>query len=256
MKRLVAAFLLAGLSLWAPAWGQTWYYNVGDDVAQITPATINFNPASQDMLCAALLEPAGGGQVSLDNINMPANCPNQPPVVVWGIDPDTGDTVYAALIQFKFWGEKQYDDSFYGVDRLIRVLEDYYGLNINAGGDLDKVDAQFLPPLITPPVSSPPNVANGWYTWRGRQSVSVGRPKVTDKENHWFINNTCWDLYKDNCWSAVLTWALPIRLVVHGGELGSYQIKVSPDDFSKKTAATLSVSGGELAQPRVLPAPR
>lgn len=256
MRRFVAAILLANLGFLVPAWGQTWYYNVDEDT-QIYPITLDFNPTATDLLCAALLEPpTSGEEVSVTNVTLPAGCPSLPPVVVWGVDPDTGDTVYAALIQFKFWGEKQYDDSFYGVDRLIRVLEDNYGLNINAGGDLDKVDAQFLPPLTTPPVSSPPNVANGWYAWRDRQSVSVGQPKVTDKENHWFINSTCWDLYKDNCWSAVLTWALPVRLVVHGGELGSYQISVTPDDFSEKTAATLSVSGGELTQPRVLPAPR
>ena len=256
MKRLVAAFLLAGLSLWTPAWGQTWYYNVDQDI-QISPDELDFDPTSQDLLCATLLEPGStpANGVNVDNITLPSGCPSSPPVVVWGVDPDTGDTVYAALITVKFWGQKRYGNSKYGVDALVRVLKNNYGLDIDANGDLNKVDAQFLPPLTTPPVASPV-AGSGWYAWQSNQSISLADPTISDKQNHSWWNRTCRRLYNDRCWSAVLTWALPVRLVVHGGENGSYQITLTPGHFAKKTASTLSVSGGELANPIVLPAPR
>ncbi|WP_457637334.1 hypothetical protein [Oceanithermus sp.] len=252
MKRLIPVLLLL-LGLSAPAWGQTWYYNV-DEEMQISPETIDFNPTTSDLLCAALLGPPGtGGEVSVSNVTLPPGCPDSPPVVVWGVNPDSGETVYAALIRVKFWGEKRYTNSRYGVNALIQVLQDNYGLNIEASGDLNKADAQFLPPLTTPPVDSPPAATTGWYTWRDSQLVSVDEPEVSDEENHWILDDTCWNLYRDNCWSAVLTWALPVRLVVHGGENGDYQITVTPDKFDTKTADTLSVSGGRLVHPRVVP---
>ncbi len=256
MKRLVAAFLLAGLGLWAPAWGQTWYYNVDQDI-QISPDELDFDPTSQDLLCATLLEPNSTPPdgVSVDNIVLPSGCPSSPPVVVWGVDPNIGDTVYAALITVKFWGRKRSSDGRYGVDALVRVIKNNYALQIDASGDLDDADAQFLPPLTTPPINSAVG-GTGWYAWQSSQSLSLVNPEISDVQNHSRWNRTCRRLYNDRCWSAILTWALPVRLVVHGGENGSYEITVTPGLFEGKTASTLSVSGGKLTNPLVLPAPK
>ncbi|WP_457630919.1 hypothetical protein [Oceanithermus sp.] len=255
MKRALLAFV-ATLGMFVPAAAQTWYYNVDQDT-QITPATLDFDPTSQDLLCAALLEPGAtpAGGVSVENLTLPAGCPSAPPVVVWGVDPDTGDTVYAALITVKFWGQKRSSNSRYGVDALVRVLKNNYALHVDASGDLDEADAQFLPPLTTPPVSGPVG-GSGWYAWRSAQSLSIADPEVSDVQNHYWWNRTCRRLYNDNCWSAVFTWALPVRLVVHGGEKGSYQVTITPGLFEERSASTLSVSGGELTRPAVIPAPR
>jgi len=259
MKRLTVIILVVILGIFATARRNdraTWYYNV-DQKIQITPTNLDFEPTSQDLLCAALLEPGStpSGGVTVTGIELPADCPANPPVVVWGTDPDTGDTIYAALVTVKFWGKKRSTNGRYGVNALINTLKNNYGLKINASGDLDDVDAQFLPPLTTPPVDSPVTTS-GWYAWQSGQTISLKDPEVSDVHNYSQQNRRCQSLFKDRCWSALLTWALPVRLVVHGDENGSYQITVSPGHFRKKSASTLSVSDGELTSPEVLPAPK
>ena len=256
MKRLVFIVLVLGLFPFAQVWGQTWYYNVDQDIS-IAPENLDFNPDSQDLLCAVLLEPGStpADGVTVTGIELPANCPANPPVVVWGIDPDTGDTIYAALITVKFWGQKRSTHNRYGTDALIDVLKNNYGLKIDASGDLNNVDTQFLPPLTTPPINSPVT-ASGWYAWQSEQSISLDDPEVSDIHNYSRRNRTCRRLYRDRCWSALFTWALPVRLVVHGEESGSYEITLTPGLFEAKSASTLGVSGGELINPQVLPAPK
>ena len=252
MKWLVLTAVVLFSSL---GWAQTWYYNVDQDT-RLDPDTVNFAPTANDMLCAALLEPgvtpAGGATVS--NLSLPPFCPSDPPVVVWGTDPDSGDTVYAALLVVKFWGKNRANNGNTGTDRLISVIKQSYGFEVDASGDLDQADGQFLPPFTTPPVSSPV-AGSGWQRWQSSQDLSLLDPQVSDVQNHGWWNSTCQQLYGygSRCWSAVFTWALPVRLVVHGGEKGSYQLTLEPKQFVQKTAATLGVQGGELTRPSIVP---
>jgi len=233
-----------------------WYYNVDQDV-QIAPERLDFYPEGSDLLCATLLEPAAqAGEVQVGDLTPPAGCPAAPPVVVWGVDPATGETVYAALITIKFWGERHYRNRRTGVNPLIDTLKDGYALEIEAAGDLDRVDAQLLPPLTTPPVDAPVT-AGGWYRWTSLQTVSLADPEVSEEENHPRNDPICQSLFPDHrCWSALLTWALPVRLVLHGDEQGAAEIVLTPTLLRSKTAETLSVVEGELVRVRVLPAPR
>ncbi len=252
MKWLVLTAVVLFSSL---GWAQTWYYNVDQDT-RLDPDTVNFAPTANDMLCAALLEsgttPAGGATVS--NLSLPPFCPSDPPVVVWGTDPDSGDTVYAALLVVKFWGKNRANNGNTGTDRLISVIKQSYGFEVDASGDLDQADGQFSPPFTTPPVSSPV-AGSGWQRWQSSQDLSLLDPQVSDVQNHGWWNSTCQQLYGygSRCWSAVFTWALPVRLVVHGGEKGSYQLTLEPKQFVQKTAATLGVQGGELTRPSIVP---
>ena len=254
MMRWLAVLLsiLMGLAM-ARSNVDVWYYDVDQDT-RLDPDTVNFTPTANDMLCAALLEsgttPAGGATVS--NLNLPSFCPSSPPVVVWGTDPDSGDTVYAALLVVKFWGKRRASNRRTGTDRLIDVIKQSYGFEVDASGDLDQADGQFLPPFTTPPVSSPV-AGSGWQRWQSSQDLSLLDPQVSDIQNHSRWNSTCQRLYGTRCWSAIFTWALPVRLVVHGGEKGSYQLTLEPKQFVKKTAATLSVQGGELTRPSIVP---
>jgi len=229
----------------------TWYYDV-DQGNAFTPATLDFNPSAADLACAALLEPgaAPAGAVTLANIAPPAGCPQTPPLVVYAVDPDSGDTVYAALLTVKFWGRKRANNGTYGTRPLINLIKNSYALSVTASGDLDDVDDQFHPPFTRPPQNAPVSTGD-WYAWRSSQTISLADPQVSDVQNHGFWNRTCRDLYNDRCWSAVFTWALPVRLQVHGGEKGGYQITLTPGYFERKTASTLSVREGEFSFPEL-----
>ncbi|WP_456411273.1 hypothetical protein [Oceanithermus sp.] len=239
------AFLLLG-----HGWAQSFFY----EPLTLAPAEVNFLVTAEDLICAALLSPDGAssGGVIVDGLSLPPNCPSSPPVVVWGVDPESGDAVYATLIRVKFWGERFYWNRRSGVDALVRLLKSDYGVDMVAAGDVGSVDVQLLPPLTQPPVDQPSDVTAGWASWQVYQSVSMDDPQISDEANY---PGTCplEDQLGSTCWSAVLTWALPIRLVVHGGELGNFKVTVTAEGFSQKTASTLNVSGGELVRPTVQP---
>ncbi|WP_293174928.1 hypothetical protein [Oceanithermus sp.] len=247
-----------GLLLTAGSWtqAQVWYYNVDQDI-QIQPATIEFDPSALDLLCAALLNedaPVPGG-VQVSNLPVPSGCPATPPVVVYGVDPDTGDAVYALRVVVKFWGRYRANDPTYGTDALTDLIKRDYALQMQADGDLDAVLDEFAPPFTTPPVDAPVTAA-AWYGWDADQTISLADPEVSDVQNHPWWNSTCYDLYQDRCWSAIYTWALPVRLRLRGDEFGSYNLTVTPGLFEPKTASTLWVHGGNLVRPRLLPGPR
>lgn len=250
MRRLAVWLVLALAGLGS---AQTWYYNVDQD-NRFDPSTLNFNPSALELMCAGLLEPgatpAGGATVS--NLTLPAGCPATPPVVVYGTDPNTGDTVYATVLTVKFWGRRRANDRWYGTDPLIRLIKRSYALRVSASGDLARVDDQFLPPFTTPPASAPP-LTGSWYAWQDTQTLSFGDPQVSGVQNFGRRNATCRRLYGDRCWTAVFTWVLPVRLVLHGNETGSAQITLTPGLFVRKTASTLSVRGGAFAQPELKP---
>ena len=249
MRRLaLLATLLGGL-----AFAQTWYYNVDQDNA-FSPGTLNFSPSSEQLVCAGLLEPgaapAGGATVS--DLPLPAGCPAAPPVVVYGTDPASGDPVYATTLTVKFWGRRRANDRTYGTDPLIRLIKRSYALQVDASGDLQRVDDQFLPPFVTPPAGVPP-LGGSWYPWQDSQTVSLDEPRVSEVQNHPWWNRTCRNLYGDRCWSAVFTWVLPVRLVLHGNESGSAQLTLTPGFFVRRTAATLEVRGGTFEAPELKP---
>ena len=249
--RIVALLLVL---LTGPAVAQTWYYNVDQDNA-FSPAELQFQPSELDLMCAGLLEPgatpAGGATVS--QLSLPAGCPPAPPVVIYGTDPDSGDRVYATVLTVKFWGRRRANDRRYGTRPLARLLTRSYALRVDATGDLDRVDDQFLPPFDTPPADAPPPLTGGWAAWQSTQTVSFRDPQISDVHNfnRWYP--TCRQLYNDRCWSALFTWVLPVRLVVHGGEAGSAQLRLTPGLFERRTASTLSVEGGAFATPEIKP---
>ena len=250
MKRLLLAAVALLSSL---GWAQTWYYNVDQD-NRLDPDTVDFAPGANEMLCAALLNPGSvpAGGVAVDNLSLPPFCPANPPVVVWGTDPNSGNVVYATLLVTKFWGQRRARNSQTGTAALIRVVKRYYGFEVVATGDLNQADAQFLPPFTSPPINSPVT-GGGWNRWQGSQNMSLQDPQVSNVQDHRQSNSTCQRLFGTRCWSAVLTWALPVRLVVHGGEKGTHQITLEPRYFVKKTASTLSIHGGELTRPSLVP---
>ena len=254
MKRFVWVALVWLLGVgWAEE--EIWYY-YNSSTMSMDPDVLDFTPSANDMLCAALLEttgaPADGTTVS--DLSLPSFCSPTPPVVVWGADPDSGDTVYAALLVVEFWGQYSAGNQKTGVDRLIDSIKQSLGFRVGVSGDLDQVDAQFLPPFTTPPISSPA-IDTGWRRWQSSQDLSLLDPQVGDVQNYPRRYYVCRVLYGTSCWSAVFTWALPVRLVVHGGERGSHQLTLEPVEFVEKTAATLGVYGGELVRPRVEPLP-
>ncbi|XOB98745.1 hypothetical protein ACMC9I_01230 [Deinococcota bacterium DY0809b] len=259
MRRLLALFVLIGLGF-----AQTWYYNV-DQANAFSPDTLNFNPSSEQLVCAGLLEPATApaGGVAVSNLALPAGCPAVPPVVVYGTDPGTGDTIYAVVFTAKFWGQKRWWDDTYGVDPLIEVLRQSYALQVSASGDLDQVDSQYSPPWTTPPINQPVP-SSTWYRWTDAQSLSLATPKVADQRNFTLLQ--CYfkgiyfededgNIYYDRCWSAQLTWALPVRLVLHGTESGAPSVTLTPGLFERRTAATLWLRGTrfEDGRGRVVP---
>ncbi|HGY10690.1 MAG TPA: hypothetical protein ENK37_11685 [Oceanithermus profundus] len=250
MKPRLAWFAL--FSVLTLGYAQTyWYYPY-----QVSPAVLNFNPTTDAMVCAAWLNvtpsPAG---VTVSGFT-PPGCPPQPPVVVWGEDPDTHTVTYAALFSAKYYGKGRANNHNTGLDTLIRYHKLYWALRIAASGDLSAVQAQLGPPLTTPPITSPPLSVATWYDWQSSQDVSYGDPVATEvtnhRKNHWF----CQVYYNGKrCWSAVLTWALPVRLVVNGDELGSYQIVIDPGPIVSRSASTLSVRGGRFERPVIRPVP-
>lgn len=250
MRRMLALIVLAGLGF-----AQTWYYNVDQNNA-FSPATLTFIPTAEQLLCAGLLEPgavpAGGARVN--DLSLPAGCPARPPVVVYATDPASGNLVYASVLTVKFWGEKRANTKKTGTDALIQVIKDGWGLQVDASGDLGKVDAQFLPPFTKPPVTLPP-LGGNWYGWQTSQTVSFADPQVSEVHNYPKQNAVCSRLYGKRCWSAVFTWVLPVRLVLHGDETGSAQLTLTPGLFVRKTAATLNlrVRGDTFEQPELKP---
>jgi len=248
VRRILALFLVVGA-----ASAQSWYYNV-DQVNSLSPATVVFEPTPTQILCAGLLEPgvAPTGVATVSFLTFPTGCPAAPPVVVYGADPASGDPVYASVFTAKFWGRRQASHSSFGYARLIRLLKRSYALRVQASGDLGLVDDQFLPPFATPPAGLPP-LAGTWYSWQGSQTISLGDPQVANVQNHPRSHSICRYLYNERCWSALLIWVLPVRLVLHGDETGSAQITLTPGFFVRRTAATLAVRGDEFEVPEVKP---
>ncbi len=252
MRRALAALVLVLAGLGS---GQVWYYNVDQDNA-LLPDTLDFNPTAEQLMCAGLLEPgatpAGGATVS--NLALPPGCPPAPPVLVYGTDPATDNTTYAILLVSKFWGQKRWQNATYGLDALLDELQQSYALQISASGDHDLVDAQFSPPWTTPPIDQPVSAAT-WYRWKDSQSLGLAEPEVSNRQNYSIIECVLNGIYfeddegniiYDKCWSAELTWALPVRLVLHGNELGEFSIVLTPGLFERRTAATLMLRGAEL----------
>ncbi len=187
------------------------------------------------------------------------NCPG-PPVVIWGTS--GGQPVYAIELTVKFWGEGSLTNPSTGVEALIRVIERWYNFRLKAQGDRNKVRSEYRAPFTTPPVNAPVNAATGWLRWRARQDVPLLRPVVNDQVQYDDVHPSIYCLIYyggSTCWTARLTWALPVRLVLQGDESGRYRIRVRPDLFHrKKTAATLGVREGRLTRelPEVLPGNR
>ncbi len=250
MRRGFVALLLVLAGLGS---AQVWYYNVDQD-NRFDPTTLTFSPSALELMCAGLLEPgatpAGGASVS--NLALPAGCPAAPPVVVYGTNPNSGDLVYATVLTVKFWGRRRADDRTYGTDPLVRLIERAYALQVDARGDLGRVDGQFLSPFTTPPAGVPP-LAGSWNAWQASQTISFGAPEISDVRNFNRRYPTCRSLYNDRCWTAVFTWVLPARLVLHGNETGSAQLTLTPGLFVRRTAATLGVRGGAFETPELKP---
>ncbi len=254
MKRLGVLAVFLGLAL-----AQTWYYKVDEDPF-LTPSKLTFTPTAEQQACAAIQNPAPGpGPLRVNLTSLAQSCPG-PPVVVWGTH--QGKTYYAVLLTVKFWGEGRIEDPDTGVEALIQVIERGYNFRLEAKGALNKVGAQYRPPFTTPPIVAPVNAPTGWTAWRARQDLPLGRPLVHDETQYDSAQTSpyCAPLYATNtCWSARLTWALPVRLVLRGGETGTHQIRIQPAKKrpfrEKPTAATLGVRRGRLtrAVPRVLP---
>ncbi len=250
MRRALAALLLVLAGLGS---AQVWYYNVDQD-NRFDPPTLTFRPSALELMCAGLLEPGGtpAGGATVSNITLPAGCPAAPPVVVYGTDPDTGDPVYATVLTVKFWGRRRANDRTYGTDALVRVIKRSYALQVDASGDLGRVDDQFLPPFATPPAAVPP-LTGAWTGWQASQTISFADPQISNVQNFNRRNRTCRDLYNDRCWTAVFTWVLPVRLVLHGNESGRAQLTLVPGLFVRRTATTLGVRGGAFEEPELKP---
>jgi len=198
--------------------------------------------------------------VSVSGVPQPLGCPAAPPVVVYARDPATGDPVYAVLLTVKFWGRKRWWNTTYGVRPLIRLLRRAYLFRVDVSGDYAQVNAQYAPPWISPPV--PQAVSGGtWLAWVNTQAAALGQPQVSNRRNHSlfacllqgvvFEDDDGNPVY-DRCWSAELTWALPVRLTVEGTERGAYSLTLSPGLFEERPSATAvqSLRGSEFVPVR------
>ncbi len=249
MKRTWVLALFLGLAL-----AQTWYY----EDPLLSPPELTFTPTAEQQACAAIQNPAPGpGALRVDLTPLAGNCP-PPPAVVWGTY--QGKTRYAILLRVKFWGEGLLSDPDTGVQALIQTIERHYNFRLEAKGALSKVDAQYRPPFTTPPVNAPVNAPSGWTAWEAHQDLPLDRPQVKDPTQYSSSLYCLFYYATPTCWSARLVWALPVRLVLQGGESGSHRIQVEPGQehpFQRKVqAAALGVRRGRLTRevPRVLPA--
>lgn len=256
MRRALAALLLVLAGLGS---AQVWYYNVDQDNA-LLPDTLDFNPTAEQLMCAGILEPGAtpAGGATVNNLALPPGCPPAPPVVVYGTDPATGNTTYAILLVSKFWGQKRWQNNTYGLDPLLNVLQRSYAVQLSASGDFPLVDAQFSPPWTAPPIVQPVSAIT-WYRWTDSQTVGLAEPAVSNPQNFTLIE--CYfrgiyfkdgdgNIFYDRCWSAELTWALPVRLVLHGNELGAPSLVLTPGLFEEKTAAALMLRSTEFVSDR------
>ena len=255
MKRLgILTTLLLSVAV-----AQTWYYSVDED-PYLTPNRVDFIPTAEQQACAVIQNPRpANGPLRVDLRPLEESCPG-PPVVVWGRA--GSEPVYAIELTVKFWGEGLSTDPGTGINALIQILRTWYAFRLETRGRRNRVNVQYHAPFITPPVDAPLNFNSGWERWRRRQDLALEEPRVTDvaQYNESNQNPICADLYRDAdaCWTARLTWALPVRLVLEGYESGRYRIRVIPDLFyEKETASSLSVREGRLTRrvPKILPAP-
>ena len=225
--RWFAVFVgLLGLGL-----AQTWYYEVPTALA---PPKIHFRPSTRDLLCAAILAPPKGvGTLNVSELPRPDECPDSPPIVIYGED-ELGNPIYGVTLTVKFWGERRYQDRNYGVKALIRLLKNNYAYRILAQGDLTQVRAEYQPPLTLPPLDHPP-VGGIWKSFTSQQDLRIGDAKIQKATNYYWWDQEsqiCIDLFNRlSCWSAELIWVLPVRSTLQGYEQGNLQISLEPEYF-------------------------
>ena len=218
------ALLLANL-----AWGAKWYY----EPPNLSPTELYFRPTVQQMLCASLLNPQSGpGVLTLSNLPLPSYCPSTPPLVIYAKDSQNQEK-RSIHIAVKFWGKRFYQHRKTGVNNLIRKLKSSYTLRFLASGDLGRVHAQYLPPLISP--TAQPSGTN-WIDFAASKDIAIDEPLVTDQQNYiqpWDCPRKLRRRFR-GCWSAVLHWQLPIREVLQGTETGTRQMQVEATKFNPK----------------------
>jgi len=231
---------------------QTWYYEVP---TALTPEKVYFRPSVRDLLCAAsLMPPTGDGPLNVSELPRPSDCPDSPPIVVYGED-ELGNPIYGVTLTVKFWGERRYQDSNYGAKTLIQLLKDGYAYRVLAQGDLTQVQAEYQPPFNPPPLSQPP-IGGIWQSFTSQQDIRLGDADIQNAINYnWWDRESriCLDLFGSlRCWSAMLIWVLPVRSVLLGTEQGNFQVTLEPEYFHA-LAKTLRASpqgklkwGGEI----------
>ena len=249
MKRFLPAIAATLLSLASAE--VVWYY----EDPSLFPSELYFSPTLEEAICAALLAGGGGGELFV-NLSLPDYCPPAPPVVLWGKDAE-GNTTYAIKLEVVFWGKRRFNNRRTGINALISVLKDNYNFRLNASGDTAKVLAQYLPPLIGELTTTPPSGAS-WANWSSVQEIALGDPKVENKEN--LRGDICRRIVgRRRCWRATLSWLLPVRALLHGGEVGEYQILIEADEFVPQGGKVVPLAvDGELIPPeelQVLPLP-